>query len=314
MSTIISLAGRIYTWDSQWAKLPKTIRAGYTHGITVDRQGLVHVYNQSPHGMLTFDSDGRFVRTWDEFPSDRFLGAHGLTLVHNDGEDYIWLTDQISGEVVKTTLAGETVQSIARPDHKAYADGGQYAPTWASESPINGDVYVADGYGAGLVHRYDKAGQHLDTLSGSTEVGQFKCPHAVWIGTRTAATGTDAPVLYVADRGNARVQVFALDGTFIKAFYQQHPCCFDQHTDGTLLVPDLHAFINLYNEHDELVVEHVGDNRVIVGNHGWPNVPHEMRVPGKFNSPHGGCFDAEGNIYIVEWVEDGRITKLTREA
>ncbi|MHB1156602.1 MAG: hypothetical protein ACYC26_07165 [Phycisphaerales bacterium] len=33
---------------------------------------------------------------------------------------------------------------------------------------------------------------------------------------------------------------------------------------------------------------------------------------GKFNRPHGGCFDAHGNIYIVEWIATGRITKLTR--
>ncbi|MFA9480272.1 hypothetical protein ACERK3_18520 [Phycisphaerales bacterium AB-hyl4] len=312
MITTLSFAADTYAWDSQWAKLPDGIQTGYTHGVAVDRQGFVHVFNQSRHGVLTFDADGRFVRTWNELPSDRFLGAHGLTLVQTDGEEFFWLTDQKSGEVVKTTLTGETVQSIARPDHKAYADGSQYAPTWASESPINGDVYVADGYGAGLVHRYDKAGQYLDTLDGSTGAGRFKCPHAVWIGTRPAATGTDAPVLYVTDRGNARVQVFALDGTFIKAFDQQHPCCFDQHADGTLLIPDLHAFINLYNERDEPLTDHIGDQRTIVGKHGWPNVPHDMRVPGKFNSPHGGCFDAEGNIYIVEWIEDGRITKLTR--
>tara|TARA_B100000809_G_scaffold78420_1_gene76343 strand:+ start:3369 stop:3476 length:108 start_codon:yes stop_codon:yes gene_type:complete len=26
----------------------------------------------------------------------------------------------------------------------------------------------------------------------------------------------------------------------------------------------------------------------------------------------GECFDAEGNIYIVEWIVGGRITKLTK--
>ncbi|MFA9480347.1 hypothetical protein ACERK3_18915 [Phycisphaerales bacterium AB-hyl4] len=313
MTDTLSLADRTYSWNSQWAKVPDGVNLGYTHGVAVDREGLVHVFNQSAHALLTFDADGNFVRMWDAFPSDRFLGAHGLTLVQSDGEEFLWLTDQTSGEVVKTTLTGETVLSIDKPEHQAYAEGGNYSPTWASESPTNGDVYVADGYGSWLVHHYDKSGQYLDTLDGSSGAGAFKCPHAVWIGTRTAATGTDDPVLYVTDRGNSRVQVFGLDGSFIKAFDQQHPCCFDQHADGTLLVPDLHGFINLYDGRDELVAEHIGDNREIVGKHGWPNVPDEMRVAGRFNSPHGGCFDGEGNIYIVEWVADGRITKLTRE-
>ena len=33
-------------------------------------------------------------------------------------------------------------------------------------------------------------------------------------------------------------------------------------------------------------------------------------LPGKFVAPHGACFDHEGNIFVVEWVEVGRVTKL----
>ena len=34
--------------------------------------------------------------------------------------------------------------------------------------------------------------------------------------------------------------------------------------------------------------------------------------PGKFVHPHDACFDKDGNIYCVEWVAGGRVTKLTR--
>jgi hypothetical protein len=37
-------------------------------------------------------------------------------------------------------------------------------------------------------------------------------------------------------------------------------------------------------------------------------------VPGRFVCPHGACFDHEGNIFVVEWVEAGRVTKLRRIA
>ena len=33
---------------------------------------------------------------------------------------------------------------------------------------------------------------------------------------------------------------------------------------------------------------------------------------GKFVSPHGACFDHAGNIFVVEWVEVGRVTKLRK--
>ena len=33
---------------------------------------------------------------------------------------------------------------------------------------------------------------------------------------------------------------------------------------------------------------------------------------GRFVCPHGACFDHEGNIFVVEWVSTGRVTKLRK--
>ena len=36
-------------------------------------------------------------------------------------------------------------------------------------------------------------------------------------------------------------------------------------------------------------------------------------TPGKVRlSARGACFDHAGNIFVVEWVEVGRVTKLTK--
>ena len=40
--------------------------------------------------------------------------------------------------------------------------------------------------------------------------------------------------------------------------------------------------------------------------------PRDKFVPGKFIAPHGACFDHHGNIFVVEWVEVGRVTKLRK--
>jgi hypothetical protein len=40
--------------------------------------------------------------------------------------------------------------------------------------------------------------------------------------------------------------------------------------------------------------------------------PRTEFLAGKFVSPHGACFDHAGNIFVVEWVEVGRITKLRK--
>ena len=43
-----------------------------------------------------------------------------------------------------------------------------------------------------------------------------------------------------------------------------------------------------------------------------PWQPRAQFPAGKFVAPHGACFDHEGNIFVVEWVEIGRVTKLRR--
>ena len=40
--------------------------------------------------------------------------------------------------------------------------------------------------------------------------------------------------------------------------------------------------------------------------------PREKFIPGRFICPHGACFDHDGNIFVVEWVEVGRVTKLRK--
>lgn len=320
MSITLGNDQRRFTWNSDWAQPPSDIKLGYTHGVIVDREGVVYVFNQSTTPVLKFDPHGQYLGSWAEFPSDRFLGAHGMTYHVEDDQEYLWLTDEKSTEVVKTTLDGEAVLSIAKsPEHP---EGVKYSPTWAVQSPLDGTILVADGYGSNLINLYDASGQWQRAWDGRNGLsGKFDCPHALWIGVRPHATCTDQPVLYVADRGNRRVQIFSLpDLQFIKAIPQWYPCAFSQDpTTGDLLVPDLFAAINIYDKADNPLVQHLGDNRIYTGSYwetkveNWPNVPADKIIDGKFNSPHGGTYDHEGNIYIVEWIATGRITKLTRQ-
>ena len=42
------------------------------------------------------------------------------------------------------------------------------------------------------------------------------------------------------------------------------------------------------------------------------DVPANLWQPGKFVHPHDACFDADGNIFVAEWVVGGRVTKLRK--
>lgn len=308
----MSLTAGPYTfdWNSRWGDLPDVpvdSASGRTHGVAIASGGRTVVFRQADPAVLIFDAEGNLLDAW----GDRFTGAHGLTLVEEEGEEYLWLTDEDSGEVVKTTLTGETVLSLQCPNLPAYR-AGTYSPTWVAVAERrrggNGDVWVADGYGSNYVHRYDSRGRYLSSLSGEEGAGAFDCPHSVWIDFRS-----DEPDLFVADRGNRRLQVFDLDGRFKRTVGEgllEYPCFGMAYEDG-FLVPELCARLTLLDSRGQLV-GHLGANEVACTLPGWPDLPREHIRNGQFNSPHSAAADAEGNIYVVEWVLGGRLTQLVR--
>jgi hypothetical protein len=125
--------------------------------------------------------------------------------------------------------------------------------------------------------------------------------------------------LYIADRGNARLLVYSLDGDFrreISGFFVTPSALatFGEY----LVVAELNARLTICNGSDELVC-FLGDNAEVCATPGWPNATDEnghlirthLLEPGKFNSPHGLAVDASGNIYVSEWLIGGRFTRLT---
>jgi hypothetical protein len=305
---IVEVGTHRYEWLEKWASVVDNESGrlnGRTHGVQVSSTGEVIVFCQAEPSVLFFDSKGQLLRSWGNYP-----GAHGLTLTVEDGTDYLWLADQDTRQVVKTTLDGEIVQSIEQPPHPAYESGAPYVPTWAAVNEErwggNGDVWITDGYGSSLVHRFDKSGKYQLTLDGSTGAGKFSCPHGIAFDTRNGG-----PQLLVADRSNHRIQVFGQEGDFVKEFGSEilvHPDCFSVFGD-LLLVPELYGRVALLDGKNNLI-GYLGRNDGAAETPGWPNLSKEHIQPGKFSSPHGGTFDIAGNIYIVEWIVGGRIVKL----
>lgn len=317
-----------YTYEAihDWGTLPPHIKWGNTHGVVEDSQGHIHVHHtvhatsDSADTMVVFDRNGRFVRSWGK----EFRGvAHGLHLQKEGREEFLYLTanaaspkatpqPEMQAVVLKTTLAGEPVWKIQGPPpvdaYKPAADGtpARYNPTNVAIAP-NGDVYVGDGYGSSYVNQYNSKGEYIRTFGGrGSEPGQLNEPHGIWVDTRPAA-----PLLVVADRRNNRAQRFTLDGVhvdFIPGF--RLPCHFHEHA-GNVVVPDLQGRVTIVDRQNALAA-HLGDSGSPTGNNPLRREPREKFVPGQFICPHGACFDHDGNIFVVEWVEVGRVTKLRK--
>lgn len=287
-----------------WGKLPEGVKYGYTHGVQVDSQQRIIVHNQSKDSVVIFDNEGKFIKSWGpEFQK----GAHGCLLRKEGGTEYLYLSDYARHVVVKATVDGEIVWTLTYPQEPGvYKSEQEYKPTNVAVAP-NGDFYVADGYGLSYVHQYNSKAQYIRTWGGKgKEAGKLDCPHGIWVDTRSE------PIVVVADRSNARLQTFTLQGQHIGfvADAMRRPCHFDQVGDE-LLIPDLWGVVTIYDKSNKPIAQ-LGDNPGIWKEKGWPNLPHDTWQVGKFISPHAACWDARGDMYVVEWIAEGRVTKLRR--
>ena len=326
---LVGEGAHTYEAIHDWGQLPPHIKWGNTHGVVEDADGNIHVHHtvhatsDSADTVVVFDRQGRFVRSWGK----EFRGvAHGFDIRREGADEFLYVTvnaanpkmtpqPEIHSAVLKTTLKGEIVWKIQGPPevdaYKPAPDGtpARYNPTNVAVAP-NGDIYAGDGYGSYFVNQYTSTGEHIRTFGGrGAEPGQLAEPHGIWVDTRSAS----APVLVVADRRNNRLQRFTLDGRhvdFVPGF--RLPCHFNER-NGMVVIPDLHGRVTLMDRSNALVA-HLGDSNAPDWNNPLRREPRDKFIPGQFICPHGACFDHDGNIYVVEWVEVGRVTKLRKVA
>jgi hypothetical protein len=295
-----------------WGQLPDKIQWGATHDVAVDQAGFIYIKHRSVpaepmDSIVVFDPDGKYVRSFGEEYS---RGGHGLDIRKEGNEEFLYLCSTKQQLVTKTTLQGEIVWATGTPwDSGVYHEKNKFIPTNVAFHP-DGGFYVADGYGAGYIHRYDKDGRRLHTFGGiGSEHGQFRTPHGLWLDTRP---GKD-PTLCICDRANARLEYYSLDGKYLSTITG---VSFPGNLDARgvlLLCADLHARVTLFDK-DNKIITHLGHDpewtkSVLAGNNKMRSQP-ERWESGKFIHPHDACFDHEGNIYVVEWVATGRVTKL----
>ena len=81
--------------------------------------------------------------------------------------------------------------------------------------------------------------------------------------------------------------------------------------DGIVYVSGTLAF-----DKDNNVITHLGydpewTKQVLGNNFKMRGTPKDWKA-GRFIHPHDTCFDRAGNIFVVEWVEVGRVSKLRK--
>ena len=295
-----------YELVENWGELPGGEKYGYGCGIAVDSKDRIYVLTRTKPGLAIFDRKGKLIEIWEEdsalaqgISQETFTkSAHGLYWSKEHGKEFLYFTENKPGcRVTKTDLKGNVLLRIGN-----VADESPTSVKFTFDNPTdvaisaNGDIYVVDGYGSQLVHRFSKGGKLIRTIGGKgKENGKFNVCHGIWISILRKT-----PEVYIADRGNGRLEVYSLDLDYKRTLGEvRNPCCFYQHKK-LLFIPDLASRVTILDADDKLAA-HLGDGK---------GLPDRDQNPAVFIAPHALTVDSRGDLYVMEWVPYGRVRKF----
>ena len=185
--------------------------------------------------ILKFDSSGTLVHS---FGAGMFLFPHGFAVDH---EGNVYVTDGRGEDgkghqVFKFSPDGELLLTLGQPGVPGEGPNTFNRPSDVAVAK-NGDIFVADGH-TGMdtnmrIVKFSKDGTFIkDWGKKGTAPGDLNGAHGLAFDSRGR--------LFVADRGNNRVQVFDQDGNFIDAWTQfGSPSGLFISPDDTLYVADM---------------------------------------------------------------------------
>ena len=298
-----------------WAPLPDGRVWGSTAGIDIGPDGHVWAYDRCGGGLdggceanPELDPIFKFDRTTGEiltsFGAGLFVTPHGF---HVDTDGNVWATDFAGNEagtkghqVIKFSPEGEVLMRLGEAGVAGSGPGQLNQPCDVITAP-NGDIFVSDGHSGqspdpspgstGRILKFDSEGNFIKEWGEiGFRPGQFRTPHAMEFDSQGR--------LYVADRGNHRIQIFDQDGNLLEIYTQYSRISGLFITDDdTLYAIDSESGVS--NHPGWLTGVRIGpasEDRLTAF---VPPHAHETRVL-QGVAGEGVAVDAAGNVYAAE--------------
>lgn len=312
-----------------WGQLPAGRSWGTTAGLDIDpKDGHVWAYERCGAGAAggagggavdcetspvdpVFKFDRNTGAVLANFGKNVMVTPHGIS-VDKDGN--VWVAD-FSGnkagtkghQVHKFSPKGEKLLSLGIAGKPGNADGQFNQPNDVVVGP-DGSIYVADGHDAqgmttnaaiaeGLargatsrISKFSPEGKFIKSWGKiGTRHGEFRTPHALMFDSKGR--------LWVADRGNHRLEIFDQEGTYIESRYQFSRVSGFFIKGETLYAIDSESGpLNHPNWRDGVRIGPVDEDRVVAF---IPPFEREDRVY-QGVAGEGVAVDADGNVFAAE--------------
>jgi DNA-binding beta-propeller fold protein YncE len=323
-------------------KLPKNLYLGEVTGVAVNAKGHIFVlsrgnttgpaYAAAAAQLLEFDGKGNFIR---EIGKNLYAWSFGHT-VRIDKEQNIWVADKGSDMVVKFNPKGDVLMVFGRkqeasdketgplehPNPPLPAEEGRFRQVTDMTWDPAGNVYISDGYINSRVAKADKNGNWLKSWgSKGKNPGELTTPHSI----AADAQGN----VYVADRGNRRIQVYDGEGNLLRSMTIDVPVDPNART-AILGKPDMAKIEASGGQKTQFpgspwaLCITPGPNQVLFASDAYPGRVYKMTLDGKvlgylgesgkqlkqFGWIHEIACPSENTLYVAELL-NWRVQKLT---
>jgi len=313
---------------ANWGELPAGREWGSTAGIDIDpADGHIWAYERcgasSFGGGVPVNCDNNPVDPIFKF--DRNTGAvlrnfgggvmvtpHGI---HVDASGNVWVTDFVGNndgtkghQVHKFSPEGELLMSLGTPGQAGSGPNQFNQPNDVITAP-DGSIYVSDGHsGQGMtsnaaieegrasgatarIIKFSADGKKLKEWGQiGVRHGEFRTPHAMAFDSQGR--------LWVADRGNHRIEIFDQDGNYLDSRYQYGRISglFITADDIVYAIDSESSPTNHPGWLNGVRIGHVDEDRI---NGFIPPFERESRVY-QGTAGEGVAVDADGNVYAAE--------------
>jgi DNA-binding beta-propeller fold protein YncE len=309
-----------------WGTLPAEVPQGTSAGIDIDpKDGHVWAYERCGAGTAgggPVDCENNAVDPVFKF--DRKTGAvlanigkgvmvtpHGI---HVDKDGNVWIADFAGNkagdrghQVHKFSPKGEKLLSLGIAGKPGNADGQFNQPNDVVTGP-DGSIYVSDGHDAqgfttaqqvaegikrgatSRISKFSPDGKFIKSWGGiGVKHGEFRTPHALMFDSKGR--------LWVADRGNHRLEIFDQNGTYLESRYAYGRISgFFIKNDQVYAIDSESGPFNHVGWRNGVRIGPLDEDRVVAF---VPPFEREDRVY-QGTAGEGVAVDADGNIFAAE--------------